>query len=644
MTYPAVDVTAQAELSGVTVYKDVEAKIVSTSASVSIGNGAEETSASFLVPFNDAGAGSVNTTPTYGTGPATFTRATTATTVNSAGLVVSVGTGVARSMYDPSSFITNLCLQSQTLDDASWIKTNTTVTANLITSPDGTVTADKLVEALDVGQAHQTATANWTDAATTYTYSIFAKAAERSKFSLQVSTLHLAGGASASFDLVAVSTSSLVNCTTAITAYPNGWYRCSITFTTTLSAAGGNFINLINAAGATSYNGDGASGAYFWGGQIEQGSTANQYVSTTTALRSDFGKYLGYLAEGARTNLTNQSEDFSTSWVKLALTVTSNVVVSPDGNTTADFLKEDNTNAEHELEISIPYAISSAYTGSVWVKQNTGTRNVRLMLYTNSAADIVSVIVNPSTGAIVSGPTLVGAMTAASCTVDTYPNGWFRIKLSGTTSGTAGPGAIRLSLTSGTTIVYVGDNTSGISAWGTQVELGPFASSYIPTLASAITRNADALTYASAGNAATAVGTVYAEATPYALDVGAQGVVSINDGTTNNRVDLRVSSPNVLTGIITSGGAAQANNTVATVFAAKITSKVAGYWNTNAENIIANGTVGTLDATVTVPAAFTTIQIGQLDAGTANALFGTIKNVRIWPIQLSDTTLQRLTS
>lgn len=57
----------------------------------------------FVLPFQDLGAGEVSLVPDRGGVSATFTRATTATTVNSAGLIVSVSSGVARSYYDPTT-------------------------------------------------------------------------------------------------------------------------------------------------------------------------------------------------------------------------------------------------------------------------------------------------------------------------------------------------------------------------------------------------------------------------------------------------------------------------------------------------------------------------------------------------------------
>lgn len=261
----------------------------------------------FILLLSDAGAGAVRTTPLAGVGAPTFTRATTATTVNSAGLIISVGTGVARSAYDPTSLTylgylaegarTNLCLQSQDLG-TSWVNTRTTNTLNSAVAPDGTTTADTLVEDATAASSHITATPNWTGTLAPYTFYVFAKASTRTKFALSVSSSHVAGGAQGNFDLGAGTAGAVTNCTNAIKAYPNGWYLCSITYTPTAAVTAANFLNLADAAGSFSYNGDGTSGMFFWGAQIELGSFPSSYIPTTTVAVTRNADVLAYSYTG----------------------------------------------------------------------------------------------------------------------------------------------------------------------------------------------------------------------------------------------------------------------------------------------------------------------------------------------------------
>jgi hypothetical protein len=225
----------------------------------------------------------------------TFTRAdATATKVNSSGLIEAVAADTPRFNFAPVSLTslgllveearTNLVLYSQELDNAAWVKTglNTTGTpayVNVAISPDGTQNADKVIEAA-VSSTHSVRASATLNATTAYTYSFFAKAGERT--SVLVTRLNSAVIPSFSH------TYDLVNGTASgggqIQNYGNGWYRCIGTFTTTGSGVAGYFVNLLNGA-ATTYLGDGTSGAFVWGGQLEAGAFLTSYIPTTaTAL------------------------------------------------------------------------------------------------------------------------------------------------------------------------------------------------------------------------------------------------------------------------------------------------------------------------------------------------------------------------
>ena len=102
-------------------------------------------------------AGAKSLTSTVGAAAVTFTRASTGTYVNSAGLIASAAVDEPRLTYDPVSLTskgllieaaaTNLLTYSEQFDNAAWTKTVYTVSANATTAPDGTLTADFLDEA-----------------------------------------------------------------------------------------------------------------------------------------------------------------------------------------------------------------------------------------------------------------------------------------------------------------------------------------------------------------------------------------------------------------------------------------------------------------------------------------------------------------
>lgn len=212
------------------------------------------------------------------------------------GLLVPSVNNVPRIEYDSSNNVqglleefarTNLCLRSADFG-TTWVLPNSTVSTNVATDPVGTVTADKLVEntATALHRAYQDVTIV---ANASYTFSLFAKASERSELRIILSSTDQVQYALANFNLLtgvvasstAGGTGTLSGAT--ISAYRDGWYRITVSGAigsglTTLRA----FIDLSNA-GTLSYLGDGSSGLFLFGAQIEAGVYATSYMPTDAA-------------------------------------------------------------------------------------------------------------------------------------------------------------------------------------------------------------------------------------------------------------------------------------------------------------------------------------------------------------------------
>jgi len=223
-----------------------------------------------------------------------FTRATTATRYNSAGLIESVASGVSRLDYYTSGGTagcpallvepggTNLALQSEAFNTtANWSPvqllafnsgsvTNTTGTLD----PYGTNVAD-LIVANTVSDQHRVDQTT-VSVSGSYTFSIFLKAAGYNFARLRLSgigaTFNLASGTISSTDSGIVS---------SIQSYGNGWYRCIIS----KAASVANEIVRVNILQSASgdFAGDGPSGIYIFGSQYELGTVATSYIPTTTA-------------------------------------------------------------------------------------------------------------------------------------------------------------------------------------------------------------------------------------------------------------------------------------------------------------------------------------------------------------------------
>lgn len=203
---------------------------------------------------------------------------------------------------------------------------------------------------------------------------------------------------------------------------------------------------------------------------------------------------LGLLIEEQRANLFTWSEDATqTSWFKSGTTASANQTVAPDGATTADLVAETTANAQHFIRIANGVAVTdtTTYTGSVFLKKGTGSTAPDWVVIQSAWANFSkSFAFNLTTGA-------VGATFGSpSYTIKQYPNGWWRVSFTAAAVGTNNNGYLLLFFSNNTNVAvgptYTGQTTSDIFVWGAQFEAGSFASSYIPTVATApLTRSAD---------------------------------------------------------------------------------------------------------------------------------------------------------
>jgi hypothetical protein len=179
------------------------------------------------------------------------------------------------------STATNLLTYSEQFDNAAWTKTRSTVSANAETAPDGQATADKLVEDGTASNNHYAYTLATIAATTVYTWSIYAKAGERTWLGMSAydGSTHLTY-----FNLSAgtVGTNASGN-TASIESIGDGWYRCVITRTSGAGTTGAIECYLAEGDSDITFSGDGTSGLYLWGAQLEAGSTVTSYYPTTSS-------------------------------------------------------------------------------------------------------------------------------------------------------------------------------------------------------------------------------------------------------------------------------------------------------------------------------------------------------------------------
>ena len=226
--------------------------------------------------------------PTNGDGDFTFARTSTATRVNSNGLIEEVAVNAPRLDYSdgacPSLLLEplsrNLIQYSEEFSNAYWTKSGSSVAGGFVSpSADSPTNAFKLVEDNSNGLHRMASTAIAVTIGVDYSLNVYAKYDGRP---LQIFTGAAAGNLFANFDLEnGVVGSKSASVTSKIEGLPNGWYRCAINFS---AASTGNMdfsiitVETLTSSIATGYQGNGTSGVYIFGVQLEQQSYATSYI------------------------------------------------------------------------------------------------------------------------------------------------------------------------------------------------------------------------------------------------------------------------------------------------------------------------------------------------------------------------------
>ena len=200
--------------------------------------------------------------------------------------------GVNGAWYDPSdinlTWRRNLLTYSEQFDNAAWIKGNATITANAVIAPDGSMTADKLVPNTTNNQH----TVGQVLPSNSYTYSVYVKAGEYNLLSISVYD-GLSWKLAAIFNAASGAIERSFAGSATILSAGSGWYKCTVSGATSATATFNLQVTNSITDWASSFAGDGYSGIYIWGAQLEQGSTATPYQRITDGIQD----YLQYQAQ-----------------------------------------------------------------------------------------------------------------------------------------------------------------------------------------------------------------------------------------------------------------------------------------------------------------------------------------------------------
>jgi hypothetical protein len=574
--------------------------------------------------------------PTDGTGDMTFTRTgDTATRVNSAGII--------------ERCITNAALQSNNFSSGSWAKSNVTI-AGSIADPNGGTTAFSMAGTSATSNSKNIAQFPFAVVNQPKTLSIYAKANTHSFIQIRNSD----PTNFSNFDLT-TGTFSGGTALARMTSIGGGWYRCSISYT---SSATGYVLHLVDSlAAAHGASSTTTNSVYIWRAQAESEDIPTNYIDTTTAAVTEgpvtnlprldyFGSTCPQLLmEPTRTNLATYSQMFDNSnWQKSTCSVSGNVAVSPDGYTNADVIVENTASGTHNLTKGYSFVSGTTYTQSVFVKQGSGDR--RFMIILPSAAFTSNLICNFNiqTGVVT---TSSGSITGK---IENYGNGWYRCIATATATITAtspgNTGNIYLkNSNAATSSNYTGDGTSSLFIWGAQMEAGAYATSYIPTTAATVTRNNDDMVKTSITSLiGQTEGTLYFEGNIKGANASVnRRIFSISDGTTSNAINIQNPATNqriefeVTTGGFTQALISSANNSL--IYEQKFKAAIA-YKENDFVAYINGVQIGT-DTSGSVPACSKV----SFDRGNSTSRFeGAANQALVFKTRLSNTDLATLTT
>jgi hypothetical protein len=368
----------------------------------------------------------------------------------------------------------------------------------------------------------------------------------------------------------------------------------------------------------------------------------------------------GLLIEGAATNLALNSETFPTSgtglWAYENVTANATKITAPDGTTNAIQFNETTANNVHRIGQSVS-ASAGSVSVSVWVKVLQPGTPRRLFINANTfmnARGLFDIDPAVQTGASGTAVSVTGTAANKAGTWIKYPNNWYRCTLIGTysTASTVYFQINRASSSTATDDIFAGSTTNGLAIWGAQFEAGG-ASSYIPTVASQVTRNADHCTMPTSSFITGTLypQTLFAEFIPANPSAAFPDIVRLFDrtagGTFSYGTELYYYGSSTMTAQRKINASTNTDRSLASGLAYNSRHKLAVAVDSSTFLGSYDGLTGS--GTTTAPSALAS-QVTHMgvgcsgDASAGSVMFGTIRQIKWFPFAMTQSQLNALTT
>lgn len=351
---------------------------------------------------------------------------------------------------------------------------------------------------------------------------------------------------------------------------------------------------------------------------------------------------LGLLVEEQRTNILLQSGFATATWATFGtVTLTPNAATGVDGAASAAAVLANAASSDYRAvtQSTIGVTASTAYTVSVYARPTATPTNMYIQVNTTGNTAVAVAYYDLTNGIGVVGTDLIAGFTSKSAAIARAGNFWlaqFTLTVpAGATSIGVYYGLCQTVSASGDNRQYTGVVGQGAYFWGPQVEAGAFRTSYIPTAAAAVTRQAD-----------------FATMTPVpglVQQLGSQAVEAWIPRVNNAPKELvGVSGPNGKTAITIQGNnyIAMFDNAtflnVACFLQPTTPFKAAFAYQNGAQALTINGAAPVTNTLAPLTTGHTTLTIGT--DGSTQQPNGYIRRVRYWPRVLSAVELQQVTT